>query len=270
MTRDTDERFPLLRNRLKDRMRSHQVSLCLRATLPSISELAFVADAAGFDALYVDLEHSTASRADAARLCTTSTALGMTALVRLSTVDDDAAVTLLDAGCQGLIAPRVETAADAQHLVDRCLFPPLGRRASYGPALLLSYQAVPPAEQAERLNGAVLLCVMLESARAVAAAGEIAAVAGIDLLLVGTQDLTADLGIPGAVDDPAVAEMYGQVAAAAIANGKGFGVAGVTDVDVLARYVALGAVFVSAGSDLDLLRSAAAQRMAQLRQSLNP
>lgn len=265
----TDERFPLLRNRLKDRIRAQQVSLCLRTTMAANTELAFIAQAAGFDALYVDLEHSTASVADAARLCATATALSLTPLVRLSSVDDEAAVTLLDAGCQGLIAPQVESAADAQRLVDRCLFPPLGRRAGYGPALLLGYQAVPPAEQADRLGEAVLLCVMLESRRAVDAAGQIAAVPGIDLLLVGTQDLTADLGIPGAVDDAAVVAAYEQVAAAAAASGKRFGVAGVTDPEVLARYVALGAVFVSAGSDVDLLRGAAAERVAQLREKLD-
>jgi 4-hydroxy-2-oxoheptanedioate aldolase len=84
MTRETDDRFPLLRNRLKDRIRSHQLSLCLRMTLGTTGELAFAAQASGFDALYVDLEHSTTSVADAARLCATATALGITPLVRLS------------------------------------------------------------------------------------------------------------------------------------------------------------------------------------------
>lgn len=265
MRHETGERFPLLRNRLKDRIRAHQLSLCLRTTMAASTELAFIAQAAGFDALYVDLEHSTASVTDAARLCATATALGLTPLVRLSSVDDTAALPLLDAGCQGLIAPQVESAADARRLVDRCLFPPLGRRAGYGPALLLGYEAVPPAEQAVRLGEAVLLCVMLESRRAVDAAGEIAAVPGIDLLLVGTQDLTADLGIPGAVEDAAVAAAYEQVSAAAASSGKTFGVAGVADPEVLARCVALGAVFVSAGSDVDLLRSAATDRVLQLR-----
>lgn len=269
MRDETDQRFPLLRNALKDRLRSSQLSLCLRTTMAAAAtELPFIAQAAGFDALYVDLEHSTASVADAARLCATATALGIPPLVRLTSVDDDAAVKLLEAGCQGLIAPQVASAADAQRLADRCLFPPLGRRSGYGPALVLGGEALPPAEQAAALNGSVLLCVMLESRQAVAAAAEIAAVPGIDLLLVGTQDLTADLGIPGAVDHPAVAAAYEQVAAAAAAHGKAFGVAGVADPQVLARYVALGAVFVSAGSDVDLLRSAAAQRVALLHRSL--
>lgn len=202
--------------------------------------------------------------ADAARICTTAMALGLPALVRLASVDDAAAVPLLDAGCQGLLAPHVASAADAQRLVERCLLPPRGRRSLTGPALQLGYRALPPAELGPHLNAATVLAVMLKSPEAVAEAGAIAAVEGVDLLVVGTQDLSAALGAPGAVDSPAVAA-YEQVAAACGAAGTGFGVAGVADPRVVARYVGLGARFVSAGSDADLLRGAAAARVAALR-----
>lgn len=264
----SSSRFPLLRNRLKERLAARELSLCLRVTMTATTDLAFLARAAGFDALYVDMEHSTASASDAAALGATAAALGVTPLVRVSSVDDDSAGRLLDAGCQGIIAPHVESAEQAGRLVERCLFPPLGRRSSYGPARLLDYQDVPPAELAEHLTSSALLCVMLESEAAVSAADEIAAVPGIDLVLVGTQDLTAGLGIPGRVDDPAVVRMYEQVAAATAAAGAAFGVAGVSDSGVLARYVELGAVFVSAGTDADLLRAAATARVEQLRASL--
>lgn len=263
--RETDDRFPLLRNRLKERLSGDELSLCLRTSLVTSTEIAFVANAAGFDALYVDLEHSTTTVAEAARICSTATALGVTALVRLPAVDDDAAVPLLDAGCQGVIAPRVESADDARRLVARCLFPPLGRRTATGPALLLDYQPVEPADRARHLNEATVLVVMVESPEAVEQAGAIAAVDGVDLVLVGTHDLSCALGVPGAVDSPAVVEQYEQLAAACAAAGTPFGVAGVQDPQVLARYVALGARFVTAGSDADLLRSAATQRVAALR-----
>lgn len=263
MGRDTD--FPLLRNGLKERLARGELSLCLRTALVTSSDIAFLADAAGLDALYVDLEHSTATVAEAARICTTAVALGLPALVRLPSVDDPAAVPLLDAGCQGLIAPHVESAGDARRFVDRCLLPPLGRRSPAGPALLLGHRDLPPAERGQRLNGATVLAVMLESPRAVAAAGAIAAVEGVDLLVVGTQDLSAELGVPGAVDAPAVVAAYEQVAAACAATGTSFGVAGVADPEVVARYVGLGARFVSVGSDADLLLAAARERVAVLR-----
>jgi 2-keto-3-deoxy-L-rhamnonate aldolase RhmA len=265
MVGEAEQSYPLLRNRLKHRLARGELSLCLRTTLVTSNEIAFLADAAGFDALYVDLEHTTTAPADAARVCSTATALGITALVRITSVDDPAAVPLLDAGCQGIIAPHVESAEDARRLAARCLFPPQGRRSSGGPALQLGYQPVGAEELAVRLNRATLLCVMLESPRAVSAVGAIAAVDGIDLVLVGTQDLSSALGVPGAVDSPQVVEQYERVASACAAAGTAFGVAGVQSPDVIARYVALGARFVSAGSDADLLRRAATDRVAALR-----
>lgn len=268
MTRNSEDGLPLLRNRLKQRLASGELSLCLRTTLVTSSEIAFLADAAGFDALYVDLEHTTISAADAGRICSTAAALGVSALVRLASVDDPAAVPLLDAGCQGIIAPHIESADDARRLVDRCLFPPLGRRSAAGPALQLGYRQVPPSERARRLNDALLLCVMVESPAAVAEVGDIAAVDGVDLVLVGTQDLSQALGVPGEVEHPSVVAQYERVAAACAGAGTAFGVAGVQDHAVIARYVSLGARFVSAGSDIDLLRSAAAQRVMLLRSAV--
>lgn len=265
MQRDTEHRFPLLRNRLKERLHADELSLCLRTTSATTTEIAFIAHAAGFDALYVDLEHSATTVADAARLCATATALGIASLVRLTSVDDAVAVPLLDAGCKGVIAPHVETADDARRLVERCLFPPLGGRSVTGAALQLGYQPVAPEELARHLNGATLVCVMVESPSAVSQVAEIAAVDGVDLVLVGTQDLSGALGVPGVVDHPTVVEQYEQVAAACAVGGVAFGVAGVSDPQVVARYVGLGARFVSAGSDADLLRVAATRRVEALR-----
>jgi 4-hydroxy-2-oxoheptanedioate aldolase len=259
------ERLPLLRNHLKERLAAGELTVCLRTTLAATNEIAFVAHAAGFDALYVDLEHSTASVADAAQVCSTATALGTTPLVRLDSVDDPAAVRLLEAGCQGLIAPHVETAEQAQRLVDRCLYPPLGQRSASAPGLQLGYAATPPAQLWPRVNRATLLCVLLESERGIANVEQIAAVPGVDLLLVGTQDLTHALGIPGVVDHPAVADAYEQVARAAAAVGKAFGIAGITEGAALSRYLLLGASFVSAGSDVGLLHAAARARVELVR-----
>lgn len=265
-----DGRSPLLRNRLKERLSEGRLSLCLRVTWAWNYQVALVAQAAGFDALYVDLEHSTATTADAAQVCSLATALGVTPLVRIGSLDDDAGAKLLDAGCQGVIAPQVETADDARRLVDRSLLRPLGRRsAAVAPPLVDVDSGIAPARLAERRNAATLLCAMVESPEAVARAGEIAGVPGVDLLLVGSQDLTAALGVPGEVDHPAVDDAYRRVAAACAAAGAAFGVAGVQDPAVLARCVRLGARFLTAGSDVDLLRAAARHRISTLR-ALSP
>lgn len=265
---DNDDDIATPRNRLVETMRRGQVGLCLRVTLAGTNDVAFVAAAAGFDALYVDLEHSTATLSDAAQLCSTAAALDMTPLARLSSVDDTAAVPLLDAGCQGVIAPHVQSAAEARRLVERCLLPPLGRRTPVGPSRLLGYRFATPARLAALVNGATLLCVMVEDPQGVDNVEQIAGVEGVGLVLVGTQDLTYALGVPGEVDHPQVRAAYASVARACAATGTPFGVAGIGAEASIASYVALGARFVSAGTDIDLLRVAAVMRTRTLRSLL--
>lgn len=258
------------RNRVVETMRQGQVALCLRVTLAATNDLAFVAAAAGFDSLYVDLEHSTASVSHAAQVCSTAEALGLTPLVRLTSVDDPAAVPLLDAGCQGVIAPHVRSAAEARRLVDRCLMAPLGRRTPASPSRLLGHRSVAPAQLAALVNATTLLCVMVEDPEGVGAVEEIAGEPGVGLVLVGTQDLAYALEVPGEVEHPRVLAAYTQVARGCATAGVPFGVAGVAGDAAISSHVALGARFVSAGTDVDLLRAAAVVRVNTLRSLFPP
>ena len=88
---------------------------------------------------------------------------------------------------------------------------------------------------------------------------DIASVEGIDMLLVGTNDLCNSLGIPGQLDHPSVRDVYAHVAAVCRAKGKHLGVGGLNSrPDIAREMIALGARYVSAGSDTGFLMSAAA------------
>jgi 2-keto-3-deoxy-L-rhamnonate aldolase RhmA len=110
--------------------------------------------------------------------------------------------TDFDAGAQGVLVPDVETRAQAEAVVRHCRFPPLGKRSVMGLGPALGYRAAPLAEVNERLNAATALIVMLETAAGIDNAEAIAATAGIDVLLIGSGDLSTDYGIAGQVDHP--------------------------------------------------------------------
>lgn len=97
-----------------------------------------------------------------------------------------------------------------------------------------------------------------------------AAIDGIDLILIGTNDLTQELGIPGEYDHPLISAAYSKVIAAARRNGKHAGVGGINSrMDLVAKFVDKGARFVMAGTDLPFLLGAARKRgdeMAALRE----
>ena len=127
------------------------------------------------------------------------------------------------------------------------------------------YKAVKVTELTAALNAANLIVVMLETANAIENAEAIAAVPGIDVLLIGTNDLCVDLGIPGELGDPKVADAYERMIAACRAHGKWPGMGGVYDEPLMRRYIDMGARLVLAGGDLGFLIGAATQRALFLR-----
>jgi 2-keto-3-deoxy-L-rhamnonate aldolase RhmA len=115
------------------------------------------------------------------------------------------------------------------------------------------------------LNAANLTIVMLETPTAIANAEEIAAVPGVDVLLIGTNDLCAEMAIHGDFGNERVVDAYRTMVAAARKHGKFRGMAGVYNETIMPRYVEMGARFVLGGQDAAFMAAAAAQRTGFLR-----
>jgi 2-keto-3-deoxy-L-rhamnonate aldolase RhmA len=111
-----------------------------------------------------------------------------------------------------------------------------------------------------------MVIVQFESAEAVERCEEILAVDGVDMVLFGTNDMTADMGIPGEYDHPKVRDAYARAIAAARKHGKHVGVGGLASRPKLtAEFVKMGARYVSTGTDLGFLLSAATEQAKQVR-----
>ena len=120
-------------------------------------------------------------------------------------------------------------------------------------------------EAATALNAANLTIVMLETPTAIANAAEIAAVPGVDVLLIGTNDLCAEMGIHGDFGNERAAEAYRTMIAAARKHGKFPGMAGIYSEMIMTRYIDMGARFVLSGQDAAFMAAGAAQRAGFLR-----
>ena len=106
---------------------------------------------------------------------------------------------------------------------------------------------------------------MLESPEAVANADAIAAVDGVDVLHIGSFDLTSELGIPGQMGHPKLIDAYKRVGDACRAHGKVLGVGGINDPEDLRRYMAMGGRFIGSGSDHSYIVAAAGERVKFIR-----
>jgi 4-hydroxy-2-oxoheptanedioate aldolase len=174
------------------------------------------------------------------------------------------ATRVLDNGALGIVMPHVDTAAEAREVVQKLKYPPIGHRSMGGIGPHYSLRSASTGEAAKALNAANLTVVMLETPTAIANA-EIAAVPGIDVLLIGTNDLCAEMGIHGAFGNDRVAEAYRAMIAACRSHGKFPGMAGIYNEPIMQRYIEMGARFILSGADAAFLIASATQRTAFLR-----
>ena len=105
-------------------------------------------------------------------------------------------------------------------------YPPLGGRGAVGGLPHLQYRSFPAAEANAALNAATMVIVQFESAQAVEKAEEIAGVEGVDMVLIGTNDLLADMGLDGQFEHAKVRDAYARTIAACRKHGKHVGVGG--------------------------------------------
>jgi 2-keto-3-deoxy-L-rhamnonate aldolase RhmA len=167
--------------------------------LPAI-ETAEIAAYAQFDFVVIDLEHTTLNLQTAYQLIGTSTALGMTPLVRVPDHRASTIQRILDAGAAGIVAPHVDTPLDAEALARATRFPPRGLRGSGGTSRAGRWGLLPRAEYLQTGNEDVLCIAQLESEAGMRKAAEILSIDGIDGILVGTADLSLEMGIPATGD----------------------------------------------------------------------
>lgn len=243
-----------------------EVALCMSVRLTQSVEIALMARAAGFDALYVDLEHGSLSPAQAGQVCSAALASGITPFVRVPSLDPHLAVSLLGNGALGLIVPHVSSATDLVPILDACRFPPSGNRSLGGAGVHFGFRAGDRISMAKLLGENTTIIVMLEDAAGVEQAEAIAALDGVSGIMIGSNDFLAELGDPGNYHNAALLAAFDTAAAACRQHGKFLGVAGIKqDKALIAALVEKGARFITGGSDSALLASSLKSQVDALR-----
>ncbi|UCF96737.1 MAG: hypothetical protein JSV89_16380 [Spirochaetaceae bacterium] len=160
------------------------------------------------DFLILDLEHGSFSIEAAENLIRTSRASELPVIVRAADTLYHLLSTCLDAGAQGVIAPRVETLAQARDAMQSVRFPPQGRKGFGGFPLVRGWPGI------EQFNSRVVVLLQIESQRGIDNLEEILSVEGVSGIIVGPSDLSIDLGVPLRYDHPRLVEAVDRVIAA--------------------------------------------------------
>ncbi len=256
-----------LANPLAARLKRGDLGLALMIRHARTVDIALAAQACGFDAVYFDLQHSPLPENDVAQMCVAALGAGVTPLVRIPDGDYGLALRMLDAGAMGIVVPDVVTADDVRKAVAACKFAPLGHRSGTSSWAHFGYQPVPQVEARKLLNDNTLLICMIESRAALENVEEIAAVPGVDVLHIGSSDLSSDMGIAGELTHPKIQAAFERVVAACHKHGKIPGIGGLAGADTknYEYAIKLGARFMSAGNEWAMMIAAGKERVKSIR-----
>jgi len=215
---------------------------------------------AGFDWLVIDLEHGAGSEQQLAGQLQALGRTGVTPLVRIESIEAARVLHALDAGADGVLVPRLRSADDARRVVDYCRYGADRGVARYN----RSWQWGLRSGTLAGADDAVICAVQIETAEALAAVSEIAAVDGVDIVFVGPSDLAHALELDCPPDAPELMARVAAVAEAAREHGKAAGVL-VGTVEQATRYHEAGFTFLGCGSDSGLLALRARSVADELR-----
>lgn len=246
---------------LKDALRQSKPLIGTLVTTAS-PEVAEVLALAGFDWLFIDLEHGSLSIQDAQRAIQAVAGRCFT-VVRVPDGTPENIKRVLDTGCDGLIAPHINSAEEARKIVALAKYPPLGQR-SVGLGRAQGY-GLTFTDYIASANDRIAIVIQIEHKDAVANVDEIAAVQGIDVLFIGPYDLSGSMGILGQISDPRVETAIEKVRAVCAAANLPFGIFYGT-ADQAATAIKVGARLVAVGTDLTHMSNSARTTLEEVRQ----
>lgn len=201
---------------LAKRWRQDEVTLGAWCMIPSSLSAEILAKG-GYDWVLVDMQHGCMGYETAVEMIRAIDLAGVTPIVRIPWNEPGIIGRMLDAGAMGIVAPMIQSVAEARALVAACRYPPAGGR-SLGPVRVGTRDG---GGYVGGANERIAVVPMIETSVALEAVEDIAAVPGVDALFVGPFDLSFSLGLPPGDNDgkPAFDDALARVNAAARANG---------------------------------------------------
>jgi 2-keto-3-deoxy-L-rhamnonate aldolase RhmA len=222
--------------------------------------------AAGFDFVIIEMEHTDFSFETVGVLAMLARETGLTPIVRPPGALKPHDLTRpLDAGAQGLLLPAVETAEQLAYAVESTKYHPLGNRPMNLRGPHTDYFNGSPREIIDHLNAETMTVAMVESRRAIDNLREILEVPGLDCIMVGPDDLSQDLGVPGEMQAPVLLDAFEEIFRRCQDARVPYGLSAQTP-EMAQRWIEKGATWVPYQNDAAMVLNAARAAVPQLMQ----
>lgn len=235
------------KSRVLAKMRAGEtaLSVALKISDPIATELAALA---GFDCIWIDVEHTPNNPREIQNHIRAAKMHDMDTIVRVRRGSYSDLVYPLEMDAAGIMVPHLMSAEDARAVARSTKFHPVGRRPLDGGYSDGAFCLIPIEEYMRQANDQRFVIVQIEDPEPLAELEEIAATPGIDMLLFGPGDFSQGIGVPGKFDDPRIADARRRIPEAAHRHGKFAGTVG--SPGTLRELVGMGYDFVNLGADV--------------------
>jgi len=219
---------------------------------------------AGLDFIMLDMEHGAYDISQVADIIKVTRLSGLTPMVRVPDCQYHLIARVLDAGAQAVMVPRIETVEQVKLAADAMRYPPFGKRGASVGKGHNEYLSAPLKEFIEHSNREVMLILQIERTLAVKHIDDLLSVPGVDAALVGPNDLSISLGIPGELQNPMIQNAIQTVVDTCTRHGviSGLHVGGTK---VLRHWMSRGMKLIMCSSDVHMLRDGAREIVRELR-----
>jgi len=242
-------------NPVRARLESGQPVFAVTITTPSVEAAACLA-ALGFHFLWVEMEHSPVTLETLRLIVLAARGLPAAVFARVPVVELWTAKRVLDQGVHGVIFPFAGTAEKAARAAAACRYPPQGRRGSGAGLAVRTWPQ--PGDYYDSADREVMTVCVIEEASALDEIDAIAATPGVDVLFIGTSDLSFSLGLRGRQNEPALDSAIARIVEAARRHGKYVGRPAAT-AELVRRYMDQGFLLFQMQTEIGLMESAARQ-----------
>ena len=226
---------------LKERLKNGERVYGTMVRIQRNPAYCIIARNAGMDFVLFDCEHGNYNMETMHDMFQMAHVVGLHAMLRVPMLDKESISRYLDAGAKGVMVPMTETGAQAREIVHWSKYPPVGERG-YGSGIGASYYrtGLDTTQAMKEINDSVLSIAQIETGLAIENCEEIIATEGIDAVIIGPNDLSVSLGIPGRLTDDLELNAIRKVAETCRKYGKAFGIHGPESLNkIFAEYINL-------------------------------
>lgn len=252
------------KNKVKQALAKGETVVGTMITETRTPEVARLLAASGFDFIFVDMEHSAYSLENLTEIVRTGKAVGLTCLARIADPQYHLVARTLDCGAQGLLIPRVETRETVEDVVRFAKYPPWGERGFGIRSVVGDYEKVSIRDRIEEQNEDTMVIPQIERVKAIENIEDLVSVKGVDVALIGPQDLSISLGIPGEHKHQKIIDAIGKVVEACKKYGVASGIH-TPNMEDLLYWRDRGMTMLTYSTEAALTQSAALQALAEIR-----